>query len=148
MCLLTRLKFLNVKKDDLLKIFKIYILNVLEYCLVVWHSSLTQAQSEQLKRVQRVAFKVILGLEYTDYEQALQYLNMETLAKRRENKCISFGKKCANSQRHQHLFPRAMRNHEHNLRHPEPYEVNPARTESYKKSTVPYIQRLLNQSHN
>ena len=34
---------------------------------------------------------------------------------------------------------------EHNLRNPEMYKVNFTRTEAYRKSAIPSIQRMLNQ---
>ena len=42
MTMLTKLKYVGVNKDDLLNIYILYIRSLLEYCSVVWHSTLTQ----------------------------------------------------------------------------------------------------------
>ena len=43
------------------------------------------------------------------------------------------------------LFPRKVTKHEHNLRNPDDFETNYARTNRYKNSAVPYMQKLLNE---
>ena len=43
-----------------------------------------------------------------------------------------------------HLFPHKVADHDHQLRHPELYMVNRARTERYRQSAILHMQRLLN----
>ena len=59
--LLCKLKFIGMNLKDLVKVCIAYIRSILEYCCVVWSSSLTIAQDEALERVQKVSLKVILG---------------------------------------------------------------------------------------
>ena len=59
--MLNKLKYIGMKRDDLVLIYKTYIRCVLEYCCVVWSSSLTAGQKDSLERVQKVCVKVILG---------------------------------------------------------------------------------------
>ena len=42
-------------------IYMLYIRSILEQSSVVWHSSLTQDNSDDLERVQKAAGKIILG---------------------------------------------------------------------------------------
>ena len=44
-----------------------------------------------------------------------------------------------------HFFPQNHENLFSKTRHPEKYQVNMALTERYKSSSIPYMQRLLNQ---
>ena len=142
--LLCKLKFIGMNLKDLVRVYIAYIRSILEYCCVVWNSSLTIAQDEALERVQKVSLKVILGPAYVNYQSALSVLELETLKIRREKLCISFAKKCIKSQRHIALFPVEPVAHNHQLRNVELFTVNYARTERYRKSAIPYMQRKLN----
>ena len=141
--LLTKLKYAGTQTADLILIYNTFIRCLLEYCCVVWHSSLTIAQADYIERVQKTSFKVILGDDYQGYQEALETCGIETLKTRREKLCLRFGQKCIKSGKHQHLFPT---NHpvDVQLRRREPYQVNLALTERYRSSSIPYIQRLLN----
>ena len=83
--LLCKLKFIGMNLKDL--VYIAYIRSILEYCCVVWSSSLTIAQDEALERVQKVSLKVILGPVYVNYQSALSVLELETLRIRREKLC-------------------------------------------------------------
>ena len=72
------------------------------------------------------------------------YVNVIYLKIRREKLCLSFAKKCIKSQRHFALFPVEPVAHNHQLRNVELFTVNYARTERYRKSAIPYMQRKLN----
>ena len=142
--LLSKLKYVGMKMEDLLTVYKTFIRCIVEYCCVVWHSSLTVHQNNALERIQRVCLKIILGKDYVGYISALESCELETLESRRDKLSLSFAKKCIKSSKHRHLFPAAVHPHEHQLRHQEQYHVNHARTEKYRKSAIPHIQRLLN----
>ena len=133
---------MNLK--DLVRVYIAYICSILEYCCVVWSSSLTIAQGEALERVQKVSLKIILGPVYVNYQSALSGLELETLRIRREQLCLSFTKKRLKSQRHSVLFPVEPVTHNHQPRNVELFTVNYARTEKYRKSAIPYMQRKLN----
>ena len=51
---------------------------------VVWHSSLTEKDSDKLERVQKVGLRIILKDGYVSYEKALQMTGLQTLKNRRE----------------------------------------------------------------
>ena len=58
----------------------------MDYGDVLWYRDLTNAQSANIERVQKRAFRIILpGVEYF---AALNHLKMQMLSERRENHCI------------------------------------------------------------
>ena len=82
---------------------------------------------------------------YIDYSSALEMCGLDTLYTRREKRCLDFALKSSKHPTNNRMFPRNKADHEHNIRKPETYKVNFARTKSYKKSAIPYCQRLLNE---
>ena len=68
---------------------------------------------------------------------------MEKLSERRQRLCLSFAKKCIKHEKAKILFP--VNNHVKKLRHSEKFKVKFAASERYKKSSIPYMQNLLNQ---
>ena len=59
------------------------------------HSSITVENREDLERVQKTVLKIILGLRYKSYQNALDILELETLEKRREKLCLNFARKAS-----------------------------------------------------
>ena len=99
-----------------------------------------------LERVQKNALKIIFQEDYENYSQALEEIGLDSLFERREKLCLSFAKKCLKSPNIQvrNIFPLNITQSTIDTRKPEKYHVNMARTNRYKKSSVPYMQRLLN----
>ena len=102
--MLTKLKYVGVPTTDLVDVFSLFIRSLLEYCCVVWHSTLTQEQSYDIERVQRTALKVILGEEYIDYETSLKTCGLETLYSRRQKRCLKFGLRSLNHIKHKAMI--------------------------------------------
>ena len=80
----------------------------MELAVPAWHSGLTQRQSADIERVQRVAVTIILsdsktGICNYSYNMALVILDLEPLEVRREKLCIKFAKKTLKS-RHANMF--------------------------------------------
>ena len=65
--MLTKLKYAGVSTEDLLHTYKQFVRVMLEYCSVVWHSSLSEQQSRSLERCQSVCLRVILGDNFISY---------------------------------------------------------------------------------
>ena len=107
-------------------------------------SSLSQQNIIDLERVQKSALKVILKDKYSDYESALLKLNIETLYKRRELLCYRFAKKGLKLSQFKKLFPVSKSLHVMQKRNQDRFIVNSAKTERYKRSSIPSMQRLLN----
>ena len=144
--MLTKLKYVGVPREDLITIYILYIRSLLEYCSTVWHSTLTTDQSNNLERVQKLCLKIILGDCYDGYDNALEACGLENLSKRRESRCLKFGLKSLLHPIHSDMFPvnPQVLSNPYNIRSSEHFTVNSAKSESYKKSAIPYIQRLLN----
>ena len=131
-------------REHLKQIYKTFIRCNLEFSSNVWHSSLTQENREDLERVQKAALKVILKKDYTNYKDSLKLANLESLEKRRETMGLRFAKTCLNNQNFSKLFPLNSQRHVMKVRNPLKYLINKANTERYKCSSIPYMQRLLN----
>jgi hypothetical protein len=135
--MLTKLKYVGVSIEDLLDVYKLYIRSVTEYCSVAFHSSLTQANSNTLERIQKTCLKVILSEMYVSYDSALEMCGLQTLFSRREKRCLDFSLKCIKHPRNKRLFPL---NTITTLK--EKFHVNWASTETYKKSTIPPLSEI------
>ena len=116
----------------------------LEYCSVVYHSSLTIEQSNKLERVQKTCLKVILGDNYVSYEAALEMSGLESLFIRRTRRCLNFSLGCLKYSKTSKLFP-LNQNQEKSVRNHEKFHVNFAKTSKYQHSAIPYCQKLLNE---
>ena len=76
----------------------------LENMAPVWHSRLTQKQSDSIEKVQQKCFRIILRKGYVDYQQACKTLEMVTQVERREELCFKFVQNAM--KHHPHLYPR------------------------------------------
>ena len=139
-------KFTN-NKSHLIHIFKSQVRGVLEYCSTVWHSSLTKADCEDIERVQKAAMRLIMGNKYQGYKAALQQMKLESLKDRREKMALNFAKKSLKMENFCKLFPLNHPKHLMKKRDQEKYFVTSANTERYRKSAVPFLQRLLNDDY-
>ena len=128
--------------DEMVNIYILFIRSIVEYCCVVWHNSIMEEESNHIERVQKIALRIILNEDYTDYSSALELSGIETLKQRRTRLSHNFAKKCIKTNLSSNLFPLNIK--AVNTRPHEKYHVTPARTERLAKSTIPYLQRLLN----
>ena len=144
MQILHKLNSFSVGQEDLKTIYILYIRSILEQNCQVWHFSLSEEDRSSLERVQKVAFKVILQSEYTDYENALEVLQLKTLDERRTDLCLKFAKKSLKHPVASEMFP--MNNSSgHFTRKQEKFKVQRARTSRLRDSSIPQMQRLLNE---
>ena len=143
--MITKLKYAGVPIEDLLNIYILFIRSVAEYCAVVFHTSLTQNEARKLEMIQKTCLRVILGEMYINYTAALEMCGLQTLADRRQERCLNFALKCIKHTKMEKLFPTNPESSEHFLRQKEVFKVNFAHTSRYKQSTIPYCQRLLNE---
>ena len=143
MTILRKLYAFNIPVKDLVLIYITYIRSLLEQSCVVWHSSLTEGDSDKLERVQKVSLRIILKDSYQCYENALSIANLETLKARRSKLCLKFAKASQKNPFMSSMFPENDEN-SCNTRHHETYKVQFARTFRLYQSAIPYMQRLLN----
>ena len=100
-----RWKGFGFKKDELISVYKGYIRPLLEYADVVWNSSLTVKQTKNIEQVQRRARRIVLGHNFTSYNEALSDCEIESLATRREDHCRKFADRLADIERTQDPLP-------------------------------------------
>ena len=137
-------KFTN-NKQDLKKIYILQIRSKLEQSCVLWHSSITQKCEENRERVQKSALRIILGVQYLNYENALRVLKLQSLKERRNALCLKFAQKCLMVPKLKEMFPRNQQNHDMGKRRVESFQVKRALTERLRRSAIPHMQRLLNE---
>ena len=137
-------KFIT-NKYDLMHIYKTFVRSRLEYCCVVWNSSLSKNNESDIERVQKSAVKIIMKDDYKDYHSALKFLNLETLSDRRNKLCIKFAKKCLKIENMKKLFPLNQTEHCMKKRYFEKYFLKSFNTERYRKSSIPAMIRMLNE---
>ena len=144
--LLRRVAGFGTPVKDLKTFYILFVRSILEQSATVWHSSLTQENSEDLERVQRSALKIIFNEKYVSYKRSLAQLGLETLSDRRETLCLNFALKCTKHEKLSHMFPLNQKNHDMETRHEEKYKVQFAHTNRLKNSPLIYMQKLLNQN--
>ena len=145
MQLLRKVAEFGAPQEDLKTIYILFVRSILEQSATVWHSSLTQENINDLERLQKSAFKVILQERFLGYKHALKILELDTLENRRKDLCLKFALKCTQNKKVQDMFPKSTKKHQMKTRNPEKYQVFHANTERLKKSAVIYMQRLLNE---
>ena len=116
----------------------------MEQSASVLHSSLAKSNEADLERVQKSALKIILKDRYTDYDEALKKVNLQSLHDRRDFICFKFAKKSLRIENFKKMFPTQKQLHSMKKRNQKKYVENYAQTERYKKSSIPSMQRLLN----
>ena len=124
---------------------------MLEFATPVWTSGLTLAEMNQLERVQKCAFNIILADNYLNYTQALKRLGRKTLSARRTDLNLTFAKKCLNSEKYKHWFcdydPSEQMNKTRSEMPDLLLEHVRTRTNNFKKSPIAHLIRLLNENH-
>ena len=136
-------KFTNNIKD-LKQIYMLQIRSKLDQSAVVWHSSLTQKNRNDLERVQKSAVRCILGDIYKGYKDALGKLKLVSLEERRKQMCLKFAKQCLKLDKMKGLFPKNRSFHTMQKRSPEHYKVVKAQTERFGNSAIPSMIKMLN----
>ena len=142
--ILRRLYEFQVPMSDLSQIYSLYVRSILEFNCCVWNFSITEAETEDIERVQKVACKIILKDSYNSYENALNTLKLENLKERRRKLCLKFTQHCLKTNKSKGMFPL----NDHNkikVRSNEKFNVNFASTGRLLNSAIPQMQRLLNE---
>ena len=119
------------------------ICSIAEFAVPVWNFSLTGSQIAKLERVQKTAFHVILGSNYTSYSSALKMLKMKKLSERRGQLCLKFALKCEKHSKFKKWFKPTEKNTNTKLK-PSKYIKAFTMTKRFEKSPLPYLTDLLN----
>ena len=69
--MLRRLKPLGAFENELLDVYEKQIRCMVKFCTPVWTPGITKAEENQIKRVQKAAYAIILSTKYTTYAKEL-----------------------------------------------------------------------------
>ena len=97
-----------------------------------------------MERVQKNAFRIILGNNYKSYSESLRALTFDTLVERREKLSLKFALNCTENIRTKKSFPLRKKKHIQKTRKLNKYEVTFCNKDRLGRSAVPYLQNLLN----
>ena len=137
---LRRLKALGASITTLLEHYKKSIRLVLEFGAPLWTASLTKANIEDIEKVQKTSFKVIMGHNYSSYRRVLLFLEEVTLEERRMEMCKKYAKQQVKNPKMSMLF----RKSNSITRQAKPYIEPMTRTKRAYDGCVPFLTRLLN----
>ena len=143
--MLTVLRQFRADLTDLRAVYISFIRPCLEYCSQLWHTGLTQRQTQEIEKVQERACKIMIGYDkFTDYASACQLLNLETLRERRDAALCKLAADILANPAHP-LYPsEQLSDVRRPLRRQRKFVVPRASTERYKKSPVPALIGLMN----
>ena len=88
-----------------------------------------------------------MGNKYQGYQEALKLLKLDSLKERRIKIALNFAKRSLKLENFSKLFPLSESNHLMSKRNTERFVINNSSTERYKRSAVPFLQRLLNDDY-
>lgn len=125
----------------MLKVYKSTILPCHDYCSNVFRSSLTLSQTVILERLQAKALKAVYGYG-PSYRELVEKAGLTTLRASREQRELTFARKCALLLRFGHWFPQKenIRETQVNLKYKEKY----ARTHRCYNSQLFNMRKRLN----
>jgi hypothetical protein len=119
---------------------------VLEQSCVLWSTTLTQENVEDLERTQKSFSKLVLKEKYLNYENALLWLNLDSLQTRRKNLCLKFAQTGIKNKKLNDLFPVNDKVHGMKTRDDEKFKVNFANTGRLQNSSIISMQNILNEN--
>ena len=100
-----------------------------------------------LKTIYKLFIRSILEQSAVFWHNSLKkFLQIYRLSERRMKLCVNFAKKSLRNEKAGKLFP--MKQSKKCLGSSEIYKVNFANTDRYQKSTIPFLQNLLNKKEN
>ena len=138
--MLRRIKALGGSVGDMLEVYLLQIRCLCEIACPAWNGALTKSGIKQIEKVQKMALKIILGVEYQNYDDALVKLNLETLEKRRMNICLKFAKTIEKSEKFINWLQPTGRATKSSVK----YFIPHVRTRAYQTSPLIYLTELLN----
>ena len=144
MQLLRKVLTFGSSNQEMVHLWIVYCRSILKQSCVVWHSALTKQNSADLELTQKTFCKLILKGRYTTYENALVSLNLIKLSERRTILCERFATQGIINNTMADLFMKNKRKHSMVTRKSEQFKVQHANKERYRKSSVIYMQTLLN----
>ena len=142
MFIIRKLVEFQLKSEDLITIYILYIRSVIEQSSVVWSSSLTLEDLASFERCQKIALRLIFGPKYISYENALKVSKLPRIEQRFKDLLLRFAIKCTKNEKTQDIIPQAQISGK--TRYEEQFLVPMARKNRYYKSAIPTMARMLN----
>ena len=130
-------------REDLKTIYILFVRSILEQSAVVWHSSLTKENSQDIEWVQKSAVQLIVN-QSLSYKKCLLLLESEPLYLRRQKLCLDFNLKCLKDKETKKMFPLKKKQHNMVTKKSEIIEITKYKHERLKKSSIPFMRSLLN----
>ena len=142
--IIRNLKKSGLDHQDLLRCYYTLVRPVLDYAVPVYHSQLTQDQSDRLEKLQRDILKTIFGFAKS-YGNILEEQNIETLKERRQGLFDNFALNSAkNPEIAEKWFPKKLFEHP-DLRRKRIFVEKYARTKRLYQSPLYTMRRRLNE---
>ena len=136
--MIRRVKEVGGTIEDMLTVYTVQIRCLTETACQIWNGSLTTSHVNTLERVQKSAFRIILGQNYVSYAKTLKLFELQTLAERRKELCISFAKKAAKDPKFKIWFSNLTRS----TRTDPNFALPKTRTATYEKSPHIYLNLI------
>jgi hypothetical protein len=140
--IIRHLKKAGVPSSDLVSIYFSMVRSVLEYASGAFHTLLSQEETRELERLQRMSLKTIFG-HHLSYEEILKQNGIQTLEERRSQALDKLAIKLSNNGRFKDWLPEQEFQH-YNLRKELVYKEKYARTDRLYRSPLYAIRRRLN----
>ena len=141
--LLRTLKRFGFSPEELRVAYSGYVRPILEYADVVWHSSLTAKQCNDIEAIQRRACRTILGRQYFNYNDALDQCNFDTLSGRRENHSRRFAEGLSQNNRTSALIPPTREEcHGRSMRNSKKYLTSQGQDRALQKKSCAILYQL------
>ena len=145
MQLLRKVSTFGASVEDMKHIYTIFVRSILETSSSVWHKSLTIENEVDLERIQKSAFRIILGNNYISYENALYVLGMQTLKERRETLFTKFTLKSLQVNQMKNILREDTKIHHMNTRlETNQFKIDHTNTERLRKSAGIQMQVTVN----
>ena len=132
-------------REEMVHLWILYCRSVAEQSCVVWGSSLTLENSNDIERTQKSFAKLVLKEDYTSYRSALIKLNLKSLSERRKFLALRFAENSIKHNKLNDLFPLNPKRKQNITRKIEIYKVIHANTHRLQKSAIIDMQNLLNE---
>ena len=144
MQLLRKVASFGATLEDMKHIYKLFVRSSLEHSSSVWHTSLSKENKTDLERIQKSAFRLMLGNKYISYKNAQNVLQLETLKDRREVLFRRFAMNSLKVSQMSTIIKEKIQTHIMETRNKENYEIENANTDRLKNSAGVQIQYFLN----
>ena len=141
--ILKRLKFLGARTSDLIEVYTKQIRCILELAAPAWQGGISQAEKQDIERIQKCAAHIILGPAYSTYQNALDTLQLDSLENRRNSLALKFAIKCEKHVKFQSWFKRANRTVNTRAKLPKYCDIRANHTR-FEKSPLSFLTKILN----